>query len=97
MKPIWMSDPTISDISEEKLSFLSEMFENVKGKNKNELMPFLMAMAKNKKKNISFTSDEMNRIITAIKKAATNEERQQIEKMMQMAQNKILNNAKTDQ
>lgn len=97
MKPIWMSDPTISDISEEKLSFLSEMFENVKGKNKNELMPFLMAMAKNKKKNISFTSDEMTRIITAIKKAATNEERQQIEKMMQMAQNKILNNAKTDQ
>ena len=85
MRPVWMSDPTLSDIPEEKLTFLCNMFDNVKGKSKNELMPFLMAMSKSKKKNITFTNDEMNRIIVAIKKAATNEEREQIEKALHMA------------
>lgn len=95
MKPVWMSDPTLSDISEEKLSLLSNLFDNVKGKNKNELMPFLMAMAKNKRNNISFTPDEMQRIIAAIKKAATVDEQAQIEKVMEMANKKAMNK-KTD-
>jgi len=96
MKPVWMSDQTIADISEEKLSFLCHMFDTVKSKNKNELMPFLMAMAKSKNQNVSFTQDEMQRIITAIKKAATIEEKKQIEKVMQMAQNKSFTKQKTD-
>lgn len=95
MKPVWMSDPTLSDISEEKLSLLSNLFDNVKGKNKQEIMPFLMAMAKNKRNNISFTPDEMQRIIAAIKKAATADEQAQIEKVMEMASKKAMN-TKTD-
>ena len=31
-KPTWMSDPTIAHIPQEKLDFLSQMFEKVKGK-----------------------------------------------------------------
>lgn len=96
MKPAWMNDSTISDIPKEKLSFLGDMFENVKGKSKNELMPFLMAMAKSKKNKVTFTNDEMNRIIAAIKNAASNDERVQIEKMMEIAQNKNFQNKKTD-
>ena len=96
MKPSWMSDPTLSDISEEKLNLLSNLFDNVKSKNKQELMPFLMTMAKNKHNQISFTPDEMKRIIAAIKKAATADEQKQIEKVMEMAAKKATNMKKTD-
>lgn len=88
MRPIWMNNPSISDIPEEKITFLKQMFDQVKGKNKNELMPFLMAMSKNKKQNLSFTPDEMNRIIAAIKHASSTEEQAQIEKVLHMAHKK---------
>lgn len=87
-KPTWMSDPTISHIPKEKLDFLSEMFEKVKGKNKNELMPFLMAMSGKTKQSLKFTTEEMQLVIAAIKRAATSEERQQIEKVLNMAAKK---------
>ena len=88
MRPMWMNDPSISDIPEEKITFLKQMFDQVKGKSKNELMPFLMAMSKNKKQNLSFTPDEMNRIIVAIKRASSTEEQAQIEKVLHMAHKK---------
>ncbi len=91
MKPVWMSDPSLSNIPIEKLDYLSVLFDKVKGKNRNELLPFLMAMAKNKQQNISFTSDEMQRIIAAIKKAASKEEQTQIEKVIDMAAKKAMN------
>lgn len=84
-RPAWMSDPSISHISQEKLDFLSSMFEKVKGKSKNELMPFLMAMSKNKNNRISFTSEEMQLIIAAIKRAASAEEQKQIDHVLNMA------------
>ena len=87
-KPTWMSDPTISHIPKEKLDFLSEMFEKVKGKNKNELMPFLMAMSGKTKQSLKFTTEEMQLVIAAIKRAATSEEQQQIEKVLNMATKK---------
>ena len=62
-RPTWMSDPTISHIPQEKLDFLSEMFEKVKGKSKNELMPFLMAMHSKVKGNAKFTAEEMQLVI----------------------------------
>ena len=60
-KPIWMLDPTIAHIPQEKLEFLSEMFEKVKDKNKAELMPFLMAMHSKVKGNVKFTAEEMQK------------------------------------
>jgi len=87
-KPTWMSDPTISHIPKEKLDFLSEMFEKVKDKNKNELMPFLMAMSGKTKQSLKFTTEEMQLVIAAIKRAATSEELQQIEKVLNMAAKK---------
>ena len=85
MKPVWMSDPTLREIPEEKLNYLSELFDTLKGKSKNELMPMIMALSKNKKKTLSFSSDEMQRIITAIKRAASTEEQAQIEKVLNIA------------
>ena len=80
-----MSDPTISHIPQEKLDFLSEMFEKVKGKNKNELMPFLMAMHSKIKGNAKFTAEEMHLVIAAIKRASSAEEQQQIDKVLDTA------------
>ncbi len=87
-KPQWMSDPTISHIPPEKLEFLSEMFEKVKGKSKNELMPFLMAMSGKAKQSVRFTTEEMQLVIAAIKRASSSEEQQQIEKVLNMAAKK---------
>ena len=84
-RPTWMSDPTISHIPQEKLDFLSEMFEKVKGKNKNELMPFLMAMHSKVKGNAKFTAQEMQLVIAAIKRASSAEEQQQIDKVLDTA------------
>ena len=84
-RPTWMSDPTISHIPQEKLDFLSEMFDKVKGKSKNELMPFLMAMHSKAKSNTKFTAEEMQLIIAAIKRASSTEEQQQIDKVLDTA------------
>ena len=88
-RPAWMNDPTIAHIPQEKLDFLSEMFEKVNGKNKNELMPFLMAMSGNVKNSTRFTAEEMQLVIAAIKRAASSEEQQQIDKVLNMAQSKM--------
>ena len=87
-KPKWMSDPSIAHIPQEKLTFLSEMFEKVKDKNKNELMPFLMAMSGKAKASVKFTTEEMQLIISAIKRAATSDEQKQIENILNMAAKK---------
>lgn len=87
-KPAWMSDPTIAHIPQEKLDFLSSMFEKVKGKSKNELMPFLMAMHSKVKGNVKFTAEEMQLVIAAIKRASSDEEKQQIDKVLDMAAKK---------
>lgn len=88
-RPTWMNDPTIAHIPQEKLDFLSSMFEKVKGKKQNELLPFLMAMSGKVKGNVKFTPEEMQLVIAAIKKAASEEEQSQIEKMLDMAHSKM--------
>lgn len=87
-KPSWMNDPTIAHIPQEKLNFLSEMFEKVKGKNKKELLPYLMAIHSKVKENTKFTPQEMQLVIAAIKRASTSEEQQEMEKILNMAAQK---------
>lgn len=81
-KPQWMSDPLVSDISTDKLDFLHNIVVECKGKNQKEIMPKLMfGLKQAKEKNISFTSDEMQRMMTAIKKYSTKEELDMFEKL----------------
>lgn len=87
-RPTWMSDPTITHIPQEKLDFLSSMFEKVKGKDKKELMPFLMAIHSKVKGNVKFTAEEMQLVVAAIKRASSEEEKQQIDKVLNMAAKK---------
>lgn len=87
-KPEWMSDPTISHIPQEKLDFLCVLFDKVKDKNQKEIMPFLMAMSGKMKNTVRFSTEEMQLVMAAIKRASSSEEQKQIEKVIKMASEK---------
>ena len=70
-KPQWMSDPDIADIPQNKLDFLQLMVSQGNGLSPKEMLPFLMRVAKQGKENaISFSPEELKRIVAVIKKAA---------------------------
>lgn len=74
-RPEWMNDPSVKNISPEKLAFLEKMFEQSRGKSQKELMSLLMPMMKKaKQEHLTFTPAEMNAAITAIKKHSSPEE-----------------------
>ena len=86
-KPQWMSDPDIADIPQNKLDFLQLMVSQGNGLSPKEMLPFLMRVAKQGKENaISFSPEEMKRVVAAIKKNSTPEEAAKIEKIMKMKQ-----------
>lgn len=88
-RPAWMADELVKSISPQKLDFLEEMFQKTQGKNKKELMSFLMPMMKKaKQENLTFTPTEMNAAITAIKKYSSEEEISRINKLLEKAQSK---------
>ena len=83
-RPAWMSDDLVKDISPKKLAFLEEMFRETQGKEKKNMMSFLMPMMKKaKQENLTFTPVEMNAAITAIKKYSTEAELQQIQNILE--------------
>lgn len=83
MQNDWMKEDSLKDIDPYKLEFLQALFFESKNLRKEEMLPFLMAVAKRgQEKNIAFTDDEINRIITVIKKHASPEELAKIEKVM---------------
>lgn len=88
-RPDWMLDPSISHIPQEKLDFLSAMFEKVKSKNPKELMPFFMAMSGKLKGKISFTSEEIQLIVAAIKRSSSSEEQKQLDQILDAAARKM--------
>lgn len=82
-QPLWMSDPLVSGIPEKKLKFLGEMFASSQGKSQKELMSMMMPMMqKAKKENLTFTPQEMNAAIAAIRKHSSQEELQKIDQIL---------------
>lgn len=81
----WMMDPAISDIPSEKLLFLEQLvFESQKLTQK-EMLSFALSLAKRKKENsITFSKEEMELIITTIKKYCTQDEISRIDKAMKL-------------
>jgi hypothetical protein len=81
----WIRDPSLSNISIDKLIFLQKLVFDGAALNEKEKMPFLLALVtKAKKNNISFTSDETTRIVDVIKKYSTPEETARLNQIMQM-------------
>ena len=78
--PLWMQDDLVKDIPREKLEFLSTLF----AKGQKEMMALLMpAMRKAKQEHLTFTPQEMQAAITAIKKYSTEAELQQIQNILE--------------
>lgn len=82
-RPAWMSDPLVSGIPEKKLKFLGEMFTSSQGKSQKELMSMMIPMMqKAKKEKLTFTPQEMNAAIAAIRKHSSEEELQKIDQIL---------------
>lgn len=81
--PQWMKDDLVKDIPGEKLDFLATLFSQGHGKTQKEMMALLMpAMRKAKKEHLTFTPQEMQAAIAAIKKYSTENELRQIETIL---------------
>lgn len=84
--PSWMEDPSVQNIPSEKLAFLSQLYKQGHGKSQKEMMAFLMPMmAQARQKGLTFTPQELQIAIAAIRKASTPEELRQIDKIMDKA------------
>ena len=81
----WSLDPALKNIANDKLIFLQDMlFESKKYKGK-ELFPFFMSLAmKAKQKNISYSQEELDIIIPVLKKYASTEEIEKMNKVISM-------------
>ena len=85
-RPAWMDDDEVKNIDTKKLDFLGKLFADGKGKNQKEMMAFLMPMMrKAKQEHLTFTPQEMQAAINAIKRQSTEEELKQIDKILAKA------------
>lgn len=85
MTNTWMNDPAIAHIDKSKLEFLQALVFESQSMQKEQMLPFLMAVAKRGQDNhITFTNEEIDTIIDTIKKYSTPEELDRINKMLKM-------------
>ena len=86
-KPRWMAEHSLQDIPQEKLDFLQKMVFESRELSQKDLLPFLMALAqRSRSSNITFSTEEMNTIIEAIKKYSTPEELLKMNQIMKLMQ-----------
>lgn len=85
MQNEWMQDETLKDIDPYKLEFLQALIFESSKLRKEQLLPFLMNVAKRgQEKKVTFTDEEMNAVIAVLKKHATEEEMAKMEKILAM-------------
>ena len=81
----WMNDPALAGIDKAKLEFLQALVFESRGLKREQMLPFLMAVAKKgQADHITFSNEEIETIVTIIKKESSPEEAAAIDKMMQM-------------
>lgn len=81
----WLDDSDVAHIDRSKLDFLQMLVFESNGLSKEQIFPFLMAVAKRgKENNISFTNEEIDTIVKTIKKYASDEECAKMDKMVSM-------------
>ncbi len=85
MTNTWMNDPAIAHIDKSKLEFLQALVFESQSMSKEQMLPFLMAVAKRgQDHHITFSNEEIDTIIDTIKKYSTPEELDRINKMLKM-------------
>ena len=82
-RPAWMDDDLVKNIPQRKLEFMEKMFREGHGKSQKEMMRFVMPMMqKAKLEKLTFTPQEMNAAIAAIRKYSSKEELKQIDDIL---------------
>ncbi len=89
MENKWMKDESLKDIDPFKLEFLQALMFESNHLKKEQLLPFLMAVAKRgKEQKVSFSEEEIGKIVAVLRKEASPEEAAKIEKIMAMRSRK---------
>lgn len=82
-RPAWMDDELVKNIPQKKLEFMEKMFHEGHGKSQKEMLRFVMPMMqKAKQEKLTFTPQEMNAAIAAIKKYSSEDELKQIDDIL---------------
>lgn len=83
MENNWMEDESLQDIDRYKLEFLQALVFESKNLKREQMLPFLMAVAKRgQEKNVSFTEEEIAKVAAVLKKGASPEDLSTIERIM---------------
>ena len=89
MQNDWMKDESLKEIDPYKLEFLQALVFESSGLKKEQMLPFLMAVAKRgQEKKVSFSDREIEMIVEVLRKHASAEELSKIEKVMDMRSRK---------
>jgi len=81
----WMSDPLLNDLDHKKLDFMQKLVFELNELSEKERLPFMLALANRaKKENVSFSGEEVDKIITVIKKYSSPEELEKMDKMLKL-------------
>lgn len=89
MQTEWMKDESLKNIDPYKLEFLQALVFESSHLKKEQMLPFLMAVAKRGQENkVSFSDEEIDAVVTVLKKHASPEELSKIEKVMTMRSRK---------
>ena len=89
MQTDWMQDEALKDIPSHKLNFLQTLLFESSSLKKDQMMPFLMNIARlSKEKQISFSEEEIEAITTVLKKHASPEEIKKMEKILALKKKK---------
>jgi hypothetical protein len=87
--PEWMSDVSLKDIEYSKLEFIQKLVFELYNLSEKERLPFLLALAgRARKENISFNPEEVELIITVVKKYSTPEEVKKMDQVLKMFQSR---------
>lgn len=90
MQTDWMQDESLKNIPPHKLNFLQTLLFESSSLKKEQLLPFLMNLAKqSQEQKVTFTDDEINAIIQVLKKYATPEEMNKMEKLLAMKRKRL--------
>ena len=85
MQNDWMKDESLRNIYPYKLDFLQALVFESSSLKKEQMLPFLMAVAKRgQEKKVSFSDEEIDAIVTVLRKHASPDELSKIEKVMAM-------------
>jgi len=85
----WMNDPALAGIDRKKLEFLQALAFESRSLQREQMLPFLMAVAKRgQADHITFSNEEIDTIVAVIKKESTEEDAAIIDKMMRLRKNR---------